>query len=170
MPQYIRSDRGAETSFAADVHYNLSSQLRQRDDGEPLRFTDCFRYSTSKENSRIEAWWSQNSKSQLNRWRDYFLELSANDSYNSDSQGDRIAFLAVYIDILRQEVLEFVQLWNTHRIRKQPKRPYLVPGIPFMLYHHPEDSDGQQSGVGVPEALLAPLQQMVQTFGRSTRT
>ena len=59
MPLILRSDRGAETPLAADAHYQVSQQLRARDDGEPLRFKDCFRYSTSKQNQRIESWWQQ---------------------------------------------------------------------------------------------------------------
>ena len=39
-----------------------------------------------------------------------------------------------------------------------------------MLYYYPEDSNSQQSGIGILEALLAPLQQIVQTFSRSTCT
>ena len=56
VPQILRSDRGAETIQAADAHYYLSSKLRNG--GEPMLFSDYFKYGTSKMNQRIEAWWN----------------------------------------------------------------------------------------------------------------
>jgi hypothetical protein len=40
--------------------------------------------------------------------------------------------------ILRTEIVNFVRLWNAHRIRKQRNRPNGVFGKPWMLYYHPE--------------------------------
>lgn len=39
--------------------------------------------------------------------------------------------------ILRDEVCHFVRTWNSHTIRKQPNRPNIVTGKPYMLYNHP---------------------------------
>ena len=55
MPYKITSDRGGETIQAADAYYRIASQLRQRDNSEPLQFTDCFRYGISKQNPRIKT-------------------------------------------------------------------------------------------------------------------
>ena len=143
----------------------MASQLRQRDDGEPLQFTDCFRYGTSKQNPRIETWWAQHSKSATIQWRDYFLDLSKKGMYNSNSLADRVALIAIYTPILRQEFIEFIILWNNHRIRKQKKRPYLVAGIPHLLYNYPQHTNGEQCGYIVPPNILQPEQDRVQGIG-----
>lgn len=112
MPMIIRSDMGAETPICADVHYNLrvecllTPELRERDADQTqyLHFRDCFRYGTSKQNSRIEKWWREQSRASMNRWRDLFLRYSNKGIYVADSLGTRIAFLAVYVPILREEL------------------------------------------------------------------
>ena len=164
MPLILRSDRGVETPLAADAHYWLSQQLRERDDGEPLEFSDCFRYGTSKMNQRIESWWQQQSVSTLARWRLYFLELNESGDYQPDNRADRLAFLAIYMPILRAEVQEFVRLWNHHRIRKQRDRPHVVAGIPHMLYHHPNETGGEQCGSSFNSELLRPIQDDLRGF------
>ena len=47
QPRYIRSDKGGEEQY------------------EDLLLQDCYLYSTSTSNQRIEAWWSQLTKSLL---------------------------------------------------------------------------------------------------------
>ena len=153
MPRLIRTDRGAETPLAADAHYYLRSVARLVR-GQPLGFSECFRYGTSKQNSRVETWWAQQSKSALGRWRAWFIELSHAGEYSSDSRADRIAFLAVYSPILRRTLFEFVSLWNRHRIRSQGNRGYLIPGKPKMLYQCPEMSGGRECGIVPPADAL----------------
>jgi hypothetical protein len=36
--------------------------------------------------------------------------------------------------MIRNEIAEFVQLWNGHKIRSQPNRPHVVSGVPYDLY------------------------------------
>ena len=48
---------------------------------------------------------------------------------------DRITILLIYMPRIRSEFTEFVRLWNTHRIRKQPTRLYVIPGVPSKLYN-----------------------------------
>jgi hypothetical protein len=58
----------------------------------------------------------------------------------------------IYIPILRSALADFVNnVWNNHRIRKQPKRPYLVSGIPYVLYHYPERTGGVDCGLPIPK-------------------
>lgn len=149
--------------MAADLHYSISSKVRRRGDGEPLSFGDCFRYGTSKMNQRIEAWWKQQ-RAATDRWRQFFLELTEKGEYDKDSIVDRVVFLAIYLPILREEIMEFVNLWNTHSIRKQSNRPHVVPGIPHVLYHYPHLSGGVQCGTYVDPELLKPAQEDLQGF------
>ena len=45
--------------------------------------------------------------------------------------------LVIYMPIVREATHAYVQLWNHHRIRKQPNRPNAVTGFPYLLYHYP---------------------------------
>lgn len=147
VPRIVRTDRGTETPMTADAHYQISSEIRQG----PLEFRDTFRFGTSKQNSTIERWWRQQSFGAILQWRDCFLQYNREEAYNADWLSDRTAFLAIYMPILRNALSQFVHVWNNHRIRKQPRRPYLTPGIPFLLYHYPEHTGGVESGFTVPE-------------------
>ncbi|OJJ07711.1 hypothetical protein ASPVEDRAFT_142050, partial [Aspergillus versicolor CBS 583.65] len=48
-----------------------------------------------------------------------------------------ITLYTIYMPILRIQIISFIQTWNNHKIQKQPNRPYLVPGKPFMNYNFP---------------------------------
>jgi len=169
LPQMLRTDRGAETTQAAGVHYYLSSQLRQRVDGESLLLSDCYHFGTSKENERIEAWWRQQSKATLNRWRDYFAELVDNRQYEPSRADHRIAFLAVYIPIIRLELEEFTHWWNNHSIRSQRDRPHVISGIPYLLYNYPQESGAVDCGVPIDRELLRPILDILEDVGKPTR-
>jgi hypothetical protein len=151
IPRKIRTDREAETPMTADAHYKLSSEVRQVDDNHPLDFGDIFRFGTSKQNSVIERWWRQQSFGATLEWRDCFLEHNRNEEFKADWRSDRTAFLAIYMPILRRALSQFVHLWNNHKIRKRPKRPYLQSGIPYLLYNYPERTGSTQSGFEVPQ-------------------
>ncbi|KAF1974177.1 hypothetical protein BU23DRAFT_567696 [Bimuria novae-zelandiae CBS 107.79] len=116
----------------ADAHYQLQS-LYQPD----LEFQECYLYGTSTANQRIEAWWDQLSKGIIFRWRNYFASLRTQGHFSKDNLADQISLYAVYILILREELYNFVRLWNSHSIRKQANRQNAVVGKPFMLYHYP---------------------------------
>ncbi|KAN0076641.1 hypothetical protein V8E54_006783 [Elaphomyces granulatus] len=104
-------------------------------------FKDCFCYwfGTSVANQRIESWWGQLSKSVLYQWRDYFQELRNDELFAKDNLWDRIAVLAIYIPILREEIHRYARTWNIHQIRKQNDCSDCVTGKPFMLYHYPKE-------------------------------
>ena len=163
MPRLIRTDRGGETVLAADAHYYVSSDVRR--DEAPLRFGDCFRYGTSKQNQRIEAWWNQLRRARISRWRERFFELSENGEYIRGSTADRIAFLAIYLPLIRHEMLEFVNTWNFHYIRRQKGRDYLQNGMPFMLYRYPEDYGAQRCGYYVEPEIAERMEGLTAGFG-----
>lgn len=73
---------------------------------------------------------------------------------------DRIALLAVYMPILREEIHIFVRIWNAHKIRRQRNRPNCVTGQPVMLYHWP--------GEGVREYGLPPDPRKLQELNDAT--
>lgn len=171
IPQFIRSDRGLETTMAADAHFQLSQLLRndESNNESPLTFNECFLFGTSKANQRIEAWWNQMCGTALGRWRDTFIEMSYMQVFDPQKMIDRIAIKAIYIPIIQDEAKQFVYQWNNHRIRKQPERPHTIPGIPGVLYNYPEKSGAEQCGLVVDSSLLEPFQQDLQGFGTASK-
>jgi hypothetical protein len=75
----------------------------------------------------------------LNKWKIFFKKLRAQRLYSRQSLPDCIAMLAIYLPIIREQVTEFVRIWNIHIIRKQPNRPHVVCGQPFQNYFFPKE-------------------------------
>ena len=68
--------------------------------------------------------------------------------------------------IVRGELLQFVEMWNKHRIRLSRGRPNHVPGVPQLLYRYPARNGGEESGIAVPSDDLAAIEAELQGFGR----
>jgi hypothetical protein len=160
MPRILRTDRGAETIMGANVHFALSKAIINQD----LAFAQTFRYGTSKENQRIESWWAQLTKSCLGKFKVVLDDLAARGLFTAGVIADRIAILAIYLPILRVEVLLFVKLWSVHKIGKQSRRPWIISGQPGKLYRYPETQGGTDQGVEVPEEFLHPFQERFHDF------
>jgi len=58
-PEFFRSDRGSEMMLLANAQL-LFEQFENPD----ATIDSCYRYGTSKSNSRIESWWNQMSAGQ----------------------------------------------------------------------------------------------------------
>ncbi|KAF2858021.1 hypothetical protein K470DRAFT_290180 [Piedraia hortae CBS 480.64] len=102
----------AKATLTADGHYDLSLKIYDKT-LEEIAFTDCFRYGTT-----------------LIYWELDFENLAANNDYSNNPYVDMIAFLAIYVPIMRVMLANFVFQWNNHRIRKQKKRLHsLMPSI-----------------------------------------
>ena len=73
--------------------------------------------------------------------------------------------LAIYVLIIREELLQFIDLYNNCCcIRKQKNRPYVVSGIPIILYYYPEETEGEPCGTSVPLEALQEAQEELQDF------
>ncbi|KAJ5652979.1 hypothetical protein N7507_010405, partial [Penicillium longicatenatum] len=131
IPQILRTDLGGETIYLGDAHW-----ARRRVAYPDIPHADCYSYGKSTENTRIEAWWGQLSRSSLFLWRNYFAALRDEGLFSITSIPDQIALLAIYMPILRSNIDSYVRTWNRHRIRKQPKRPWVVAGKPIVLYNN----------------------------------
>lgn len=153
VPRKLRTDRGAETPMVADAHYTISNEIREPEDGLRtfLSFGETFKYGTSKQNSVVERWWRQGSYGVILQWRDCFLEYNRTKQFDSDLIADRVAFLFIYMPIIRYALTEFVHVWNHHKIRKQPNRPHVVSGIPHNLYYRPHRTGGIDCGTSYPK-------------------
>lgn len=57
--------------------------------------------------------------------------------FDDDNTSDIIALLYIYLPLLRTKLHQFVENWNTHKIRKQSKRPNLPTGEPYYNFYFP---------------------------------
>ena len=94
----------------------------------------------------------------------HFESLSSEGYFNNDDSS-KIALLALYMPWLRVTIGGFVNMWNSHKIRKQPKRPYAMVGKPYMLHNYPED-DVIDYGVPVDMASLNAVEADIQHYGK----
>ena len=82
---------------------------------------------------------------------------------------DKVCILYVYMPMIREQIHDFVMAWNIHPIRRQKGRPYLIPGVPTMLYRGIFDKAPPQLvepnvGWDVNEKQMTKLQEMVAPY------
>ena len=66
--------------------------------------------------------------------------------------------------LIREEIFNFVDSWNNHKIRKQRNRADHPTGRPFMMYFHPEE--GVENFGNKVEALsLREIKSHVDDYG-----
>ncbi|KAG7403441.1 hypothetical protein Forpe1208_v016544 [Fusarium oxysporum f. sp. rapae] len=65
---------------------------------------------------------------------------------------------AVFEDILRQELFDFVEAWNLHRISLQKNRPHVVHGQPWMNHHYPDPNKACNWGIPIDRCVLDEMQ------------
>ncbi|RPA79860.1 hypothetical protein BJ508DRAFT_327910 [Ascobolus immersus RN42] len=91
-------------------------------------------------------------------FRNLFVDLQRNNFFSRESEIDIIAMRYIYMPVLRQQVYDFMETWNTHRIRNQRKRAhYLHSGTPEELYTLPKT--GKDYGVTPDPILLERFQE-----------
>ncbi|OAQ58909.1 hypothetical protein VFPBJ_11642 [Purpureocillium lilacinum] len=138
-PWFLQADRGSETPLAAAAHWNfvLRSEGRIEWHGQVFqqgkRLKVSYKAAPSTKNVKIESWWERMLHVSSRQWVEYFGELTTDGDFDGDMLEDQIALYAVYEDILRQELFDFVEAWNMHRIRLQKNRPHVVHGQPWVL-------------------------------------
>jgi hypothetical protein len=92
-----------------------------------------------------------------NPLKDYFIDLSAKELYSAQRQYDRIALIAIYMPIIREEVHAYQELWDKHTIRKQKDRPNVVPGKPVFNYHYSHTRGVPNCGWPVDPELIEEI-------------
>ena len=76
-------------------------------DGPTPLFRECWMYGKSTANQRIESWWAQLYKKVIKRWLEFFDRMRGEGSFAKDAPADKIALLAIYMPIIRNEVFQW---------------------------------------------------------------
>ena len=77
---------------------------------------------------------------------------------------DILCIQAIYMPLLRQEVLDFVDSQNNHNIPQQRNPPKHPTGRPYMIYFH-TGNNIESFGASVDAKYLQILQQDVEEYG-----
>ncbi|OTB10518.1 hypothetical protein K445DRAFT_317135 [Daldinia sp. EC12] len=151
-PCFTRADHGVETPLWAGAQATLADQdqsvITYKDEQgvvhqhrQGTRLSSVHLMGPSTRNIKIESWWRLFRSGSTDRWIAFKSELINNGLFIPNDKCDQIAVYAIYGPILRKEFAEFVQIWNSHTIRKQKTRPHVRPGIPYDLYNTDVDAD-----------------------------
>ncbi|KAJ3454677.1 hypothetical protein MRS44_013277 [Fusarium solani] len=162
-PWFLQADRGSETPLVAAAHWNFAlaaggcvewnGQVFQR--GKRLK--DSYKAAPSTKNVKIEGWWERMLHVCSRQWVDYFGELARDGDFDGSMLEDQIAIYAVFEGVLRQELFDFVEAWNLHKIRLQKNRPHVVHGQPWMNYHYPDPDKACNWGIPIDRPVLGEM-------------
>ncbi|CAB4009087.1 Hypothetical predicted protein, partial [Paramuricea clavata] len=111
LPRYLRIDRGTET--------------------------DSVIYGPSTSN-KIERWWRDLHERLEKFFKQQLTVLLQRRQYNPFFSHDRQLLAYVYVPIVQRECTNFVNYWNSHRIRAQDKLE-IPTGIPNHMFAFPEN-------------------------------
>ncbi|EXK23574.1 hypothetical protein FOMG_19664 [Fusarium oxysporum f. sp. melonis 26406] len=159
-PWYLQADRGSETPLIAAAHWNfaLAADGQVEWNGQVFqqgkRLKDSYKAAPSTKNVKIEKWWESMLHVSSRQWVDYFGELARDGDFDGDMLEDQISLYAVFEDVLRQELFDFVETWSLHRIRLQKNRPHVVHGQPWMNYHYPDPDKACNWGIPIDRHVL----------------
>ena len=132
VPTRIRSDDGTENSIIEPIQIFLRSAHDDEFAG-----IGSFLKETSPANQRIESLWSQLAKDRPMWWRQFFAELLSLGFVDGSSPIVQECLRFCFIRLLREELDEFKNRWNSHLIATS-RGSTLPRGRPDSLYCLPE--------------------------------
>ena len=132
VPTRIRSDDGTENSIIEPIQIFLRSAHDDEFAG-----IGSFLKGTSPANQRIESLWSQLAKDRPMWWRQFFAELLSLGFVDGSSPIVQECLRFCFIRLLREELDEFKNRWNSHLIATS-RGSTLPRGRPNSLYCLPE--------------------------------
>jgi len=133
-PLSLITDLGTENGIAA------AAQAFFCDD------PDAHRYVSSPRNQRIEAWWSELSKTRSTWWRDLFINLESELTIDLLDELSKECLWYCFAKVIQKDLDEIVQYWNTHYIKRS--RYNSVAGRPDSMFYLPENFSGSEKKNG----------------------
>ena len=167
-PSAIRVDKGKETVLMAAAQHTFYLEALAVDtaisgldmDPEATDITNTTFWGTSPRNVRIERLWFQTKHETLGSYIRLFQLFQKSGLFNG-SLPDLIVIQFVFMPILRQELVHFMDTHNEYPIRRQAERAYHIRGVPNQLY---EDTE-HQHGFAVHLPTLHEWEEQLAQFG-----
>ncbi|XP_078490351.1 uncharacterized protein LOC104266093 isoform X2 [Ciona intestinalis] len=110
----IRVGRGSETGIMATMQAYITNNI-EASSISPMESV-IYRKSTS---NQIERWWRELHERLEKYFKEQLRYLKDHGLYDPQNVMDRHILAFVYIPVLEREMKNFVDSWNTHRIRRQ---------------------------------------------------
>lgn len=108
-------------------------------DRPDLPFHKAFQFGPSTKNQRIESFWNLLANGLTDTYRNIFAAYQRKGFFIKGNLYDRVALKFIYMIMLRTHVHKFVEMHNSHPIRRQRKRAHYLPsGIPDDMYTYPQ--------------------------------
>ncbi|KAH8800263.1 hypothetical protein F5884DRAFT_838194 [Xylogone sp. PMI_703] len=107
--------------------------LRRQEDPD-LPFRKTYIYGLSTKNVHIERWWGELTDGQTEPWKRYFESLSRS-GFFTGSKYDVIALRYLYMEPLKEQIQNFVDVHNIHRIGRQTTHDF-PGGVPDEMYNY----------------------------------
>jgi len=153
----LKSILGTETVLLAESHLML-----RHANNPNFPFHEAYSFGKSTKNQRIEAWWNILTEGQTQEWKEYFNTLEGEGLFDSGNI-DKACLQYIYMDMIRLPIHNFIEVHNSHPIRKQKKRDhYLSTGKPFEMYFYPDGVEDFK--VPIEEEVLVLLESEVGSF------
>lgn len=144
----LRFDDGTENGHMADIQTLITGG-----NGHST-------FGRSTANQRIEAYWGLLKKTCLQEWMNLFKDMIDNGEFNNADPLHVEALRYFFGRILRTDLDNVKNEWNTHRIRLQHNSE--VPsGSPDVLYHLPQHTDTVDFKLPVDIDMLEDLDDIV---------
>ncbi|XP_063684502.1 uncharacterized protein LOC134825858 [Bolinopsis microptera] len=131
IPRRIRVDRGTETGEIAAIQLFLLQK-----NGFPQTPIEGVIYGPSTAN-RIERLWRTLKEHLEPMYKEQLRELASSGYYQPADPVDRNLLSAIYIPHVQRSLDEFVQYWNSHKIRAQSIE--MPCGRPDVLFDNPAE-------------------------------
>ena len=152
IPNFLRIDKGTETGKLA----TMQAFLMESNNSDDATETVIYGPSTS---NKIERWWRDLHERMEKFFKHQLCDLLESHDYNPHNPLDRCLLSYIFLPVIQNECSIFVDLWNTHRIRKQ-KGLKLSTGVPNHMYDFPHKYGGQQHGILVTQENLQEVAEL----------
>nr|XP_026695560.1 uncharacterized protein LOC104266093 isoform X2 [Ciona intestinalis] len=137
----IRVDRGSETGIMATMQAYITNSI----EASSISPMESVIYGKSTSN-QIERWWRELHERLEKYFKEQLRYLKDHGLYDPQNVMDR-------------EMKNFVDSWNTHRIRRQ-KDTFLPIGVPNHIFDFPENYGLEQCGSYVSDEILKKAAEM----------
>lgn len=148
IPRLIRSDAGTENVILKDLQTSL--RFFHNDEMSGVK---SFLVGRSSGNQRIERLWRDVSEHVTHFWKNTFLELINLGFLHTANALHIECARFCFLPLIQEQLLVFMDIWNSHRIRQQRREVVAPAGIPNVLYYQPELYNAVDCSLPLPCSL-----------------
>ncbi|KAF8132928.1 hypothetical protein EV363DRAFT_1397838 [Boletus edulis] len=160
IPVTFVTDKGSETGFVFANQSALRTVFAPKigDDEYPP-----FLFLKSVHNTPIESFWHIFQDRVAKNFKSVLQQGLADGIYHPNDPAHIQLFKWLWPQILQHEVDDFVDTWNSHRIRHQKTKLNASGTIPWHAFTVPQSQGGQECGIRVDMLVVDALRKEIPT-------